>query len=154
MSVLNLKESNYPIILTKELLKLEGIEELGELRGNILTNITFIKEKESIIYAKGTVKCLFINSCNRCLEPTQVQIDFKLKTIIKDITKQEERGTTKHDIHYQDLQNFKVETLFKEELFLNFPNLIYCNKASCFPEKSFEEGKKIRPFKKIRDLID
>jgi len=89
MSVLNLKDSNYPIILKKELLILEGIEELGKLKENISTNIIFIKEKEGLICAKGTVKCLFRNSCNRCLKPTQVKIDIKLKTMIADITKQE-----------------------------------------------------------------
>jgi len=154
MSALNLKESNYPIILKKELLRLEGIEDLGELKGNISTNITFIKEKESLIYVKGTVQCLFRNSCDRCLRPTQVEININLKTMIKDITKQGEKEKNNYDFHYQDLQNFKIETLLKEELFLNFPDLIYCNKGSCVPKKILEEGKKIRPFKKIRDLID
>ena len=154
MSVLNLKDSNYPIILKKELLILEGIEELGKLKGNISTNVIFIKEREGLICAKGTVKCLFRNSCYRCLKPTQVKIDIKLKTMIADITKQEERETIKHDIHYQDLQNFNIKTFLKEELFLNFPDLIYCNKGSCVTEKILEKDKKIRPFKKIRDLID
>ena len=154
MNVLNLKESNYPIIVKRELLRLEGIEELGELKGNISINVTFIREKKDLIYVKGTVKCLFRNSCDRCLRPTQVEIDIHLKTMIKDITKQDENETTENDFHYQDLQDFKVEPLLKEELFLNFPDLIYCNKGSCVKEKILEKSKKIRPFKKIRDLID
>jgi len=154
MSELNLKESNYPIILKKEIIRLSDIEELGELKGNISTNLTFIKKNEGLIYVNGNIKCLFTNSCDRCLKPIQVNIDINLKTMLKDITRQEEGEATQYDFHYQDLQHFKIETLLKEELFLHFPQLIYCNKNSCALEKTLDDNKKTRPFKKIRDLID
>ena len=57
------------------------------------------------------------------------------------------------DIHYQNLQSFNINTLVKEEIYLNFPSIFFCCTKKIEKGDNIIHEKKIKPFKKIKDLI-
>ena len=57
------------------------------------------------------------------------------------------------DLRTDLTDNFDIDTLIAEEIHLNYPSIVYCCGTDNSDEISDEDFKKVKPFKKIRDLI-
>ncbi len=82
-----------------------------------------------------------------------IKLNFKTDVGLKDIRYENIDRKGPLDIHYQDLENFNINGLISEEIYLNFPSIVTCctiESNEKLEEKSFN---KIRPFQKIRDLM-
>ena len=56
-------------------------------------------------------------------------------------------------VHFQDLTQFEIKDFIKEEIYLNIPNINFCEDNLCNKENLDKNDDLIQPFKKIRDLI-
>ena len=82
-------------------------------------------------------------------------MDLKINTKvgIKDNLEQEVKTNEPFEIHYQNLRLFDINKFIVEEIYLNFPSIVLCCGSGSNKNKDQIKKQKIRPFKKIKDLI-
>ena len=142
INLINLLEADFPLIISKRIKSLEGLENTINNNCEVKTVVDFSNERLTLEI-----------ECYRCSNLTDVSLNISTNILIKD--KQEEKFDTKwvNETHYQDLSTFNIEQLILEEIHLNFPSEVICCSKST-PQKIPQIKKqKTRPFKKIRDLI-
>ena len=137
---LNLNEGSFPIKIKKKLNNLTNLDQLGEIKEDIKVNLEIERMSEDLFIVKGTASVTFESECQRCFKNT----DKKYQNLDK-------KGPL--EVHYQDIDNFAIDTLIVEEIHLNYPSIVNCCHPDNNNEISDEDLKKIKPFKKIRDLI-
>ena len=84
---------------------------------------------------------------------TLIEIDLETDVGIKDIKYENSEKTGPLEVHYQDLENFNINDLISEEIYLNFPSIVTCCSIESNLKSEVNSSNKIRPFQKIRDLI-
>ena len=150
---LNLNEGSFPIKIKKRLKNLTNLDQLGEIKEDIKVNLEIERMSEDLFIVKGTVSVSFESECQRCFKNTDINLNLEIKVSVKDKKYQNLDKKGPLEVHYQDVDNFAIDTLIVEEIHLNFPSIVNC----CGPDNSDEisdvDLKKIKPFKKIRDLI-
>ena len=152
-TLLNLNEGSFPIKLDKKLKDLYGLEGLGEIKDHIHVNLNIEKISKDLFLAKGHISITIEADCQTCFKKTLIEVDLETDVGIKDIKYEnvDEKGPL--EVHYQDLENFNINDLISEEIYLNFPSIVTCCTIESnvkLEEKSLD---RVRPFKKIRDLI-
>ena len=151
--LLNLNEGSFPIKLDKKLKDLSGLEGLGEIKDHIHVNLNIEKISKDLFLAKGHITIAIEADCQTCFKKTLIEIDLETDVGIKDINYEnvDEKGPL--EVHYQDLENFNINDLISEEIYLNFPSIVTCCTIESNDKSEEKSLNKIRPFQKIRDLI-
>ena len=152
-TLLNLNEGSFPIKLDKKLKDLYGLEGLGEIKDHINVKLIIEKFSKDLFIAKGHISIAIEADCQTCFKKTLIEIDLETDVGIKDIKYEnvDEKGPL--EVHYQDLENFNINDLILEEIYLNFPSIVTCCTIESNDKSEEKSLNKIRPFQKIRDLI-
>ena len=151
--LLNLNEGSFPIKLDKKLKDLYGLEGLGELKDHINVNLIIEKFSKDLFLAKGHISIAIETDCQTCFKKTLIKLNLETDVGIKDIKYENSEKTGPLEVHYQDLENFNIKVLVSEEIYLNFPSIVTCCTIESNVELEEKSLDKVRPFKKIRDLI-
>ena len=153
-TLLNLNEGSFPIKLDKKLKDLYGLEGLGEIKDHINVKLIIEKFSKDLFIAKGHISIAIEADCQTCFKKTLIEIDLETDVGIKDIKYEnvDEKGPL--EVHYQDLENFNINDLISEEIYLNFPSIVTCCTIESNDKSEEKSLNKIRPFQKIRDLIN
>ena len=152
-TLLNLNEGSFPIKLDKKLKDLSSLEGLGEIKDHINVNLNIEKISKDLFLAKGHISIAIEADCQTCFKKTLIEIDLETDVGIKDIKYEnvDEKGPL--EVHYQDLENFNINDLISEEIYLNFPSIVTCCTIEGNEKIEEKNSNKIKPFQKIRDLI-
>ena len=150
---LNLNEGSFPIKIKKKLKNLTNLDQLGEIKEDIKVNLEIDRISEDLFFTKGIVLVTFESECQRCFKNTDINLNLEIKVSVKDKKYQNFDKKGPLEVHYQDVDNFAIDTLIVEEIHLNYPSIVYCCGIDSNDEMSDVDLKKIKPFKKIRDLI-
>ena len=152
-TLLNLNEGSFPIKLDKKLKDLYGLEGLGEIKDHINVKLIIEKFSKDLFIAKGHISIAIEADCQTCFKKTLIEIDLETDVGIKDIKYEnvDEKGPL--EVHYQDLENFNINDLISEEIYLSFPSIVTCCTIESNDKSEEKSLNKIRPFQKIRDLI-
>ena len=150
---LNLNEGTFPIKLDKKFKDLYGFEDLGKIKDLITAKLIIKIFSKDLFLAKGNISVTFEADCQKCFKKTLIKLNLETDVGIKDIKYENEDKKGPLEIHYQDLENFNINAFVSEEIYLNFPSIVTC--CTIENKEKSEEMKlnKIKPFKKIRDLI-
>ena len=150
---LNLLEGGFPIKLDKKFKGLCGLEDLGEIKEHISVKLVIEKLSKVLFFAKGNISVIFEADCQTCSKKTLIKLNFETDVGIKDIKYENEDKKGPLEIHYQDLENFNINDLISEEIYLNFPSIVTCCSIESNEKLETKSLNKVRPFQKIRDLI-
>ena len=148
----NLKEGSFPIQMD---LKINDIhlKDIGEIKDSVSSNIKISLISKDLYKLEGSVKAIFNDKCQSCLNDIEVKINFLSNVVIKDKNLMIEDDSGQDQTHYQNLEFFDIQQLIEEELSLNYPNIVKCEEQ-CIEIEQIKIKEKNLPFKKIRDLMD
>jgi len=149
--LLNLNEGKFPIKINDSY-NLSFIEEVHVI-DLVIVDINIEKPSQGVIYAKGTIDLSYVSECSSCSKNITNTVNIKTHIEIQDISMSLNKRYINKDVHFQDLTQFEIKDLIKEEIYLNIPNIIFCEDNSCNKEILDKNDDLIQPFKKIRDLI-
>ena len=150
---LNLNEGSFPIKLDKKFKDLNDIEELGQVKDHIIVKLMIEKFSKVLFLAKGNISVTFEADCQTCFKKTLIKLSLETDVGIKDIKYENVDKKEPLEVHYQDLENFNINDLISEEIYLNFPFIVTCCTLENNEKLEEKNLNKIRPFQKIRDLI-
>ena len=150
---LNLNEGSFPIKLDEKFKDLYGLEDLGQVKDHIIVKLIIEKFSEVLFLAKGNISVTFEADCQTCFKKTLIKLSLETDVGIKDIKYENVDQKGPSEVHYQDLENFNINALVSEEIYLNFPSIVTCCTLESNEKLEEKSPNKIRPFQKIRDLI-
>ena len=150
---LNLNEGSFPIKLDKKLKDLHGLEDLGQVKDHIIVKLIIEKFSRVFFLAKGNISVSIEADCQTCFKKTLIKLSLETDVGIKDIKYENVDKKEPLEVHYQDLENFNINDLVSEEIYLNFPSIVTCCTIESNEKLEEKSLNKIRPFQKIRDLI-
>ena len=129
------------------------IEDIVKKKEYIYSNIDIKKLDKYVLHIikqNPTDSKEFTKACLKArklykIQPKKAQIINYYRQLIDE--------KKRYETHYQELDNFNILELISEELQLNFPSIIVCSSCKNLDKNNKYKDQKIRPFKKIRDLI-
>ena len=152
MKILNLNEGSFPIEMDLNLNSID-VPDVGTLKDTLDIKLKISKLSLNLLKCDGYISAKFIDTCQNCLQDTEVLIDGSVDITIKDIKELHADSSEQDQTHYQDLEYFNIDNLIEEELTLIYPDIVKCDRRCLKKEDTLIEDKNL-PFKKIRDLID
>ena len=150
---LNFSKINFPVIFHKDLNDCDNLDNLGTVKSKIKVNLKIDKISEVLFLAQGGISTTIESECQKCCNPLEVELKVQTKIRIRELEDQLIDEKKRYETHYQELDNFNILELISEELQLNFPSIIVCSSCKNLDKNNKYKDQKIRPFKKIRDLI-
>ena len=151
---LNLREGKFPIKIDTTIENLSVDLNLGVLKAPVSINLSIEKLSSDLFSCKGIIESCFLNTCQVCLQETEIRINLDTNLIIKDIDILLDISNKPDESHFQNLKYFQIEKLVEEEICLNYPSVVRCESKDCLDFTRPEKEEKLQPFKKIRDLIE
>ena len=145
-TLLNLNEGSFPIKLDKKLKSLYGLEGLGKIKDHINVNLIIEKFSKDLFLAKGNISVTFEADCQTCFKKTSIKLNLETDVGIKDIKYENLDKKGSLEVHYQDLENFNINDLISEEIYLNFPSIVTCCTIESNNKSEEKSLNKIRPF--------
>ena len=152
-ALLNLNEGSFPIKIDKNFNDLCGLKGLGKIKNHINVNLIIEKFSKELFFAKGNISATFEADCQTCFKKTLIKLNFETDVGIKDINYENLDKKGALEVHYQDIENFNINDLISEEIYLNFPSIVTCCSIESNVKSEAKSLNKVRPFQKIRDLI-
>ena len=152
-TLLNLNEGSFPIKLDKKYKDLYGLEDLGQVKDHIIVKLIIEKFSTVLFLVKGNISVAIEADCQTCFKKTLIKLSLETDVGIKDIKYENVDKKEPLEVHYQDLENFNINDLVFEEIYLNFPSIVTCCTIESNEKLQEKSLNKIRPFQKIRDLI-
>ena len=152
-TLLNLNKGSFPIKLNKKLRDLYGLEDLGQVKDHIIVKLIIEKFSRVLFLVKGNISVAIEADCQTCFKKTLIKLSLETDVGIKDIKYENVDKKEPLEVHYQDLENFNINDLVSEEIYLNFPSIVTCCTIESNDKLEEKNLNKIRPFQKIRDLI-
>lgn len=148
----NLREGAFPIKMDLMLEEID-LQDIGRLKDQIYGDVEISLISKGLFHFEGSVSAVFIDKCQSCLKEIEVNLNFPSNLAIKDENLMMDDDSNQDQTHYQNLEYFDIKQLIREEVSLNYPNIIKC-KEKCIEIDPLKIEEKNLPFKKIRDLID
>ena len=152
-TLLNLNEGSFPIKLDNKFKDLHGLEDLGQVKDHVIVKLIIEKFSRVLFLAKGNISVAIEADCQTCFKKTLIKLSLETDIGIKDIKYENEDKKEPLEVHYQDLENFNINDLVYEEIYLNFPSIVTCCTIESNEKLEEKSLNKIKPFQKIRDLI-
>tara|TARA_B100001248_G_scaffold119223_1_gene89091 strand:+ start:525 stop:983 length:459 start_codon:yes stop_codon:yes gene_type:complete len=152
MNILNLNEGSFPVEMDLNLNSID-VPDIGILKDTLDVDLKISKLSLNLLKCDGFISAKFIDTCQNCLEDTEVIIEGSIDITIKDIKELHADSSKQDQTHYQDLEYFNIDNLIEEELALIYPDIVKCDRK-CLEKEDITVEEKNLPFKKIRDLID
>ena len=152
-TLLNLNEGSFPINLDQKFKDLHGLEDLGQVKDHIIVKLIIEKLSRVLFLAKGNISVAIEADCQTCFKKTLIKLSLETDVGIKDIKYENVDKKEPLEVHYQDLENFNINDLVSEEIYLNFPSIVTCCTIESNEKLEEKSLNKIKPFQKIRDLI-
>ena len=152
MKILNLNEGSFPIEMDLNLNSID-VPDVGILKDTLYVELKISKLSLNLLKCDGYISAKFMDTCQYCLNNTEVLIDGSINVTLKDIKELHADSSDQDQTHYQDLEYFNIDNLIEEELALIYPDIVKCDR-SCLEKEDALMDEKNLPFKKIRDLID
>ena len=152
-NLLNLNEGSFPIKLYNKFKDLHGLEDLGQVKDHIIVKLIIEKFSRVLFLAKGNISVAIEADCQTCFKKTLIKLSLETDIGIKDIKYEYVDKKEPLEVHYQDLENFNINDLVSEEIYLNFPSIVTCCTIESNDKLEEKNLNRIRPFQKIRDLI-
>jgi len=149
--LLNLNEGKFPIKINNSY-DPSFIEEVRVI-DLVTVDINIEKPSQGIIYAKGAIDLSYASECSTCSKSIMNAVNIKTDIEIQDVSMSLQKRYINKDVHFQVLTQFDIKDFIKEEIYLNIPNIIFCEDSSCNKENLDKNDDLVQPFKKIRDLI-
>ena len=149
--IINLTEGNFPININNTYEK--SILDHINLNQDIFVDIVIEKPSLNILFAKGIIKTQINDKCESCFKKLNYKININTNIEIQDEKLSMDRVNRNKDIHFQNISEFDIKELIKEEIYLNIPSIMLCEEENCITNKEAQKEQLARPFKKIRDLI-
>ncbi len=149
--LLNLNEGKFPIKIN-ESYDLQLTSEI-KILDYIEVDISIEKPSHGIVYAKGTLNFSYISECSSCSKNLTNEVKIETDVEIQDISVSLEKKYKNKDVHFQNLNEFEIKEFIREEIYLNIPNITFCEDKDCNHENINKKADLTKPFKKIRDLI-
>ena len=150
---LNINEGSFPIKLDKKFKDLHDLEDLGQVKDHVIVKLIIEKFSRVLFLAKGNISVAIEADCQTCFKKTLIKLSLETDVGIKDIKYENVDKKEPLEVHYQDLENFNINDLVSEEIYLNFPSIVTCCTIESNEKLEEKSLNKIRPFQKIRDLI-
>ena len=151
---LNFNQQKFPVLFEENISNFKLIESLGEIKEGLFFKLEITNPSKDIYLIKGRIVSVLKSQCQSCLLDTDIIMNIDSITTIKDSELQLDNDKNHTDVHYQKLDQFDIYMFIAEEIFLHFPSIVFCSEKSCVENKKKLKKKTIRPFKKIRDLLD
>ena len=152
-TLLNLNEGSFPIKIDNKFKDLHGLEDLGQVKDHIIVKLIIEKFSRVLFLVKGNISVAIEADCQTCFKKTFIKLSLETDVGIKDIKYENVDKKEPLEVHYQDLENFNINDLVSEEIYLNFPSIVTCCTIESNEKLEEKSLNKIRPFQKIRDLI-
>ena len=152
-TLLNLNEGSFPIKIDNKFKDLHGLEDLGQVKDHVIVKLIIEKFSRVLFLAKGNISVAIEADCQTCFKKTLIKLSLETDVGIKDIKYENEDKKEPLEVHYQDLENFNINDLISEEIYLSFPSIVTCFTIESNDKSEEKSLNKIRPFQKIRDLI-
>ena len=152
-TLLNLNEGSFPIKLDNKFKDLHGLEDLGQVKDHVIVKLIIEKFSRVLFLAKGNISVAIEADCQTCFKKTLIKLSLETDVGIKDIKYENVDKKEPLEVHYQDLENFNINDLISEEIYLNFPSIVTCCTIESNEKLEEKSLNKIKPFQKIRDLI-
>jgi len=152
-TLLNLNEGSFPINLDQKFKDLHGLEDLGQVKDHVIVKLIIEKFSRVLFLAKGNISVAIEADCQTCFKKTLIKLSLETDVGIKDIKYENVDKKEPLEVHYQDLENFNINDLVSEEIYLNFPSIVTCCTIESNEKLEEKSLNKIKPFQKIRDLI-
>ena len=122
-------------------------------RDHIIVKLIIEKFSRVLFLVKGNISVAIEADCQTCFKKTLIKLSLETDVGIKDIKYENVDKKEPLEVHYQDLENFNINDLVSEEIYLNFPSIVTCCTIESNEKLEEKSLNKIRPFQKIRDLI-
>ena len=122
-------------------------------RDHIIVKLIIEKFSRVLFLVKGNISVAIEADCQTCFKKTLIKLSLETDVGIKDIKYENVDKKEPLEVHYQDLENFNINDLVSEEIYLNFPSIVTCCTIESNEKLEEKSLNKIKPFQKIRDLI-
>jgi uncharacterized metal-binding protein YceD (DUF177 family) len=147
----DLMEIQFPYLVEQEICAKEiEIDEI--LDGKIGIHFTVNKIDQSNYSINGKINATLTMECNNCFDLINIELNISTKLSLLDSKDEPLNQNNFQDIHYQSLDSFSLTRVIREEVLLNLPLSVFCNKAGCINNFKKKDSKE-NPFKKLKDLL-
>ena len=147
----DLMEIQFPHLVEQEICAKEiEIDEI--LDGKIGIHFTVNKIDQSNYSINGKINATLTMECNNCFDFINIELNISTKLSLLDSKDEPLNQNNFQDIHYQSLDSFSLTRVIREEVLLNLPLSVFCNKAGCINNFKKKDSKE-NPFKKLKDLL-
>ena len=147
----DLMEIQFPHLVEQEICAKEiEIDEI--LDGKIGIHFTLNKIDQSNYSINGKIDATLTMECNNCFDLINIELNISTKLSLLDSKDEPLNQKNFQEIHYQSLDSFSLTRVIREEVLLNLPLSVFCNKAGCINNFKKKDSKE-NPFKKLKDLL-
>ena len=147
----DLMEIQFPYLVEQEICAKEiEIDEI--LDGKIGIHFTINKIDQTNYSINGKIDATLTMECNNCFDLINIDLNISTKLSLLDSKDEPLNQNNFQEIHYQSLDSFSLTRVIKEEVLLNLPLSVFCNKAGCINNFKKKDSKE-NPFKKLKDLL-
>ena len=147
----DLMEIQFPHLVEQEICAKEiEIDEI--LDGKIGIHFTVNKIDQSNYSINGKINATLTMECNNCFDFINIELNISTKLSLLDSKDEPLNQNNFQEIHYQSLDSFSLTRVIREEVLLNLPLSVFCNKAGCINNFKKKDSKE-NPFKKLKDLL-
>ena len=147
----DLMEIQFPYLVEQEICAKEiEIDEI--LDGKIGIHFTLNKIDQSNYSINGKINATLAMECNNCFDLINIELNISTKLSLLDSKDEPLNQKNFQEIHYQSLDSFSLTRVIREEVLLNLPLSVFCNKAGCINNFKKKDSKE-NPFKKLKDLL-
>ena len=147
----DLMEIQFPYLVEQEICAKEiEIDEI--LDGKIGIHFTINKIDQTNYSINGKIDATLTMECNNCFDLINIDLNISTKLSLLDSKDEPLNQNNFQEIHYQSLDSFSLTRVIREEVLLNLPLSVFCNKAGCINNFKKKDSKE-NPFKKLKDLL-
>ena len=89
------------------------VPDIGILKDTLDVDLKISKLSLNLLKCDGYISAKFIDTCQNCLEDTEVLIEGSIDITLRDIKELHEDSSEQDQTHYQNLEFFNIDNLIK-----------------------------------------